>query len=380
MCVGEEYIYQFPVFLIGLHEGRSKPTCPNDYLKDFIEECTKLCTKGISIDNVVYRFKFEKLSVDAVALSYITGVKGHSGYYGCLKCTDEGTCVIVGMNKRGRLTKQVRFLNMDAPLCTNTDFRNHCDWSADPHLPDTIHQSVLSDEEDGPSEPVIGSSLEKEVKGHLQHVTALVTIPGFDLVHDIPLDYMHLVLEGVTKHLLQCWLTPGQFAIKAELQTIISARLVALQPYTPCEFQRKPDSHTHLFSGKATQYCAFLLYTGYLVLQSHLDESLYHHFVVLSFCMHLLARHFDRDEHRTILLQNRGDFVQPWLQYFVEQGCTLYTDKFAVYNVHNLIYVVDNYKRFGPLDEYSAFQFESFLGRVKQLVKSPYKPAMQIVN
>ncbi len=373
-------IDQFPVFLIGLHEGRSKPTCPNDYLKDFIEECTELCTKGISIDNVVYRFKLEKLSMDAVALSYITGVKGHSGYYGCSKCTDEGTCVIVGMNKTGRLTKQVRFLNMDAPPRTNADFRNHYDWSSDPHLPDTVHQSTLSDEEDGPNESVLVPSLEKEVKGHHQHVTALVTIPGFDLVRDIPLDYMHLVLEGVTKRLLQCWLTPGQYAIKAELQTIISERLVALQPYTPCEFQRKPDSLTHLSSWKATQYRAFLLYTGCFVLQNHLDESLYHHFLILSFCMRLLTRHIDRDENRTILLQKRGDFVQPWLRYFVKQGCTLYTNKFAVYNVHNLIHVVDDYKRFGPLDEYSAFRFESFLGRIKQLVKSHYKPAMQVVN
>ena len=37
-----------------------------------------------------------------------------------------------------------------------------------------------------------------------------------------------------------------------------------------------------------------------------------------------------------------------------------------MYNVHGLIHIAEDVKRFGPLDSYSAFPFENYLGHLKQ--------------
>lgn len=48
--------------------------------------------------------------------------------------------------------------------------------------------------------------------------------------------------------------------------------------------------------------------------------------------------------------------------------------------VHNLIHLVDSCKLYGALDTFSAFPFESFLGQIKKLVRSSYRPFEQICN
>ena len=51
-----------------------------------------------------------------------------------------------------------------------------------------------------------------------------------------------------------------------------------------------------------------------------------------------------------------------------------------VYNVHSLIHLVDDVRRFGCLDSFSAFKFESLLGQLKKLVRKPNQPLPQIVK
>lgn len=56
----------------------------------------------------------------------------------------------------------------------------------------------------------------------------------------------------------------------------------------------------------------------------------------------------------------------------------LYGPEFAVYNVHLLAHICDDVKIYGPLDEYSAFSFENYLGHIKKLIKSSSNILQQI--
>ena len=58
---------------------------------------------------------------------------------------------------------------------------------------------------------------------------------------------------------------------------------------------------------------------------------------------------------------------------------SLYTKKgFVSYNVHSLVHLYDDYKRFGSLENVNCFSFESYLGVLKNCVRSGYCPLQQI--
>jgi len=49
-----------------------------------------------------------------------------------------------------------------------------------------------------------------------------------------------------------------------------------------------------------------------------------------------------------------------------------------IYTVHNLIYLSDDAKQFGPLDSFSAFLFENHLHSLKKLLRKYEKPLSQV--
>lgn len=49
-----------------------------------------------------------------------------------------------------------------------------------------------------------------------------------------------------------------------------------------------------------------------------------------------------------------------------------------MYNVHLLSHLHEDVNNYGPLDNFSAFPFESYLGQLKSMIKSPNKPLQQI--
>ena len=46
--------------------------------------------------------------------------------------------------------------------------------------------------------------------------------------------------------------------------------------------------------------------------------------------------------------------------------------------MHSLVHVCDDVRRFGALDEFSAFPFENTLGRMKRMLRNGNKPLQQI--
>lgn len=371
-------IDEFPPFLIGLYEGKAKPKCPNEFLLEFINEVKNLRTNGLTLNGKTYRFVLHCMIMDAPAMSYITGVKGHSGYYGCTKCRVEGQLVTLhaGKTKNGRDKKAVRFIDMDAELRHADDFRMHYDLADDPHQ----KCDEYDDDEDDENDRDFVDSLPPEVRKHHIHPSALVEIDGFDPIKDIPLDYMHLVLLGLMKRLLLLWTSPGAYKL-TDLSSVVE-RMRAAIPYVPNEFQRDlEDSLQYISSWKATQFRFFLLYIGPVVLSGDAMKNKEHfqHFLLLAVCMRILARRVDNTQ-RLETLRIRGNQVKPWMRTFVKRSIELYTMDFAVYTVHNLIHMADDYIHFGPVDRYSAFKYESCNGRVKKLVTGHCKPSIQVVN
>lgn len=68
------------------------------------------------------------------------------------------------------------------------------------------------------------------------------------------------------------------------------------------------------------------------------------------------------------------------LEIFVKDFGKLYGDYNLVYNVHGLVHIAKDVRSFGPLEHFSAFVFESFLGRLKRLVRKPNFPLQQVIK
>ncbi|XP_018394145.1 PREDICTED: uncharacterized protein LOC108772965, partial [Cyphomyrmex costatus] len=166
------------VDMIGIYHGYAKPKEANCYLKDFVEDITKVINTGTIIDNKHYSVKISYFICDAVAKAYITYTVGHMGYYSCTKCHEEGTYI----------NNRVCFPNTNhLKLRTDIDYR-------------------LKAQEDHH----IGTSL-------------LEQIPNLDMIKSFPLDPMHLIYLGVVKKLivnLWCFGKPPIIPITAVLFTM----------------------------------------------------------------------------------------------------------------------------------------------------------------
>jgi hypothetical protein len=79
-------------FPVGIYEGYKKPEDGNAFIRDLIEEGLVLQTNGVTLCNKRFSVHL-KFCFHAPARALVTGVKSHSAFYGCSKCTTKGTYV-----------------------------------------------------------------------------------------------------------------------------------------------------------------------------------------------------------------------------------------------------------------------------------------------
>lgn len=58
----------------------------------------------------------------------------------------------------------------------------------------------------------------------------------------------------------------------------------------------------------------------------------------------------------------------------------LYGTEYINHNVHNLIHLPEEAKKFGALDNFSAFQFENTIHKIKLYMKTSNRPLKQLIN
>jgi len=314
-------------FVIGMYHGTSKPTHVSEYLQDVVTEAKKLQEEGLFYRGVHYQFSISAVVCDMPARSYVKCVTGHSGYSGCDKCTQIGT-----------FCKCVTFPECHAPERTDESFVE---------MRDQKHHS--KDEQS----PFLALSL--------------------GMVSQFPIDYMHLVCLGVMRKLVSLWLA-GPLKTRLGRLSVekINKRLVRLSRNMPVEFQRKPRPITDYERWKATEFRMLLLYTGHTVLSGVLQQEVYDNYLLLSVAVSILVN--------PVLCLQYSDFSNKLLVLFVEHFGQLYgTDRIS-YNVHALVHLSSETKRYGVLDNVSAFPFENFLGKLKKLLRKPNFPLQQLIR
>lgn len=311
-------------FVIALFAGNKKPKL-NEYMEDFVKDINNL-EKGFFFNDVPLSLKLEAMVCDAPARAFLKCVKGHTGYSGCEKCTQEGEY----------LNNRVVFPIIDAPLRQDEDFIE---------MTDEVHHLGAS--------PLLNTSL--------------------GLVSGFPLDFLHLVCLGVMRRLVYLWLKgPLSCRLSSGQVDMLSEQLQKVRQYTPVEFNRRPRTLKEIDRWKASEFRQLLLYTGPVLLKPFLHAAVYKHFLLFFVGIFILSS--------KKLFSTYTDYANNALVLFVQHFRKLYGDTYVSYNVHNLVHLAQDAKVHGTLDCFSAFRFENYMKTLKKMVRKPQSPCSQVVK
>jgi len=327
LCLVKNIPFKSP-FVVGMFSGKEKPGSASEFLASFVEEACMLIKNGLTVDQHTIKITIHSFVCDAPARAFIKGIKSHSGYSSCEKCTVRGEYH----------TNKVIFPSVDCPLRTDESF------------------DAMADED--------------------HHIGACPLRPlPLGYVTQFGLDYMHLACLGVMRRLIMYWKGPyGPLQVRLGRKMIgdLSSRLLHVAQWVPVEFARRPRSIDEVLRWKATEFREFMLYSGLLVLRDILSDELYNHFMLLCVSLRILVS-------RQLSAQY-CDYANELLVKFVSDAQVLYGNDILVYNVHCLVHLVSDVKNLGCLDDFSAFVFENKLGYLKKLVHKPQHPLQQILR
>ena len=162
-----------------------------------------------------------------------------------------------------------------------------------------------------------------------------------NLATGLPTDYMHCVLEGVMKRLLEVWVKGHT------LGCYIGRRLNEIDPQLlrhcpPHDFTRAPRSiKNHRKFWKASEFRNFLLYYSLPLLVDVLPPLYFHHFGLLVCAMHMLLQSQVSDTQ----IQAAQNMLDDFYLLLPE----LYGNKICVLNMHLLSHTAYFVRLWGPL-------------------------------
>lgn len=114
-----------------------------------------------------------------------------------------------------------------------------------------------------------------------------------------------------------------------------------------------------------------MLYVGPVIFKQVLSEDVYRHFLLLHVGVRLL---YSKD-----FAIEKLEHAKYCLNLFVITSKLLYGKTCLVSNMHSLIHLADDVEYMNcPISEISAYQFESFLGKLKKFIRNGNRPLSQI--
>jgi len=268
---------------------------------------------------------------DAPARAYLKSICGHSGKYGRERCTQEGD-----------------------------------------------HDGLRVIYETKASHPRSEESFRRQDdESHHEGTSPLTRLPT-NFIAQFLLDPMHLIYHGVLIRFLLYVIGKDVTNAKIKGRDIaqISSNLESVAGYRTKEFARPPRPLTFVGRWKATELRFFLLYVGVVVLSDVLIEEkkpLYEYFLQLHVAVGILSC--------PSLVGNADyvNFAENLLAVFVG-GCTnksMFGPGFVTYNVHSMLHLCDDVRRFGNIMNFSVFVFENYMGILKGMIRSGVKVAQR---
>lgn len=325
LVLSKDFVNESP-FCVAIFCGTEKPDPIHAFLNDFIKEVKMLQTDGLLFQNEKYLIQIHFFITDAPARAYLRQTLGHTSKLGCEKCQ------IIGMYEDNRVIFDT---NLNYAEKSDEDFFN------------------------------------LESHKYIKDKSPLLEL-SIGMVSQFPLDPMHLVFLGVVKRLFINYYLEGDKKIRLSQnqKKYIDELISSIRPYVSSDFTRKPRLLNEIKKWKATEFRLFLLYTGPIILYNSLDSPQYKHFLNLHAAIFIL--------NDDTLIENYLDVAKDLLQNFVKESKMVLGKSFIVFNVHSLIHLIEDVKKYGNINNFSCFPFESYLYTIKRKIHCGSNPLQQI--
>ena len=315
------------IFSVGLYFGESKPGDFSLFLKMFVDETSTL-ERNCVIYNKRIELKVRVLIMDSPAKSSVLGTKACHAKCGCSRCMIRGEF----------LNNRMSFHKMNPEIIQRTDqsFRSRTDEEY--HIRD--------------------SPIEKL---------------NIDIIQQVVNEPFHLLYLGIAKSLMKIWFGFGgrHGLFGKEVLSKIGSRIVRLMDFHPEEFQRSLDTLDKFMIFKGSQFRCFVLYTGPFLLQDILPHNIYNNFLQF----HIIAKVLSDEKLCVKCIPVIKKIINDFLAGYAE----IYGKEFIVPNLHALIHLPENVEFLkAPLEDFSAFPFESHISSIKSLVKNHKNPLEEI--
>lgn len=344
-------------FVIGIYYHEStKPKNLHSYLEDFVAEMDWFA-KNIFCESKINPGLF---IMDAPAMAFAKQTISHNGKKAC------GKCEVVG-KKKGRMC----FTKIENKKRTDSEFRLRVD--KEHHIKAVI--SVMEDQNTDDDDE--GNSVDLNANSSIQG--PLEKIEGVDMIDSFAIDALHVIYLGVVKKKLQMNHDKLRFPINEVLRkkfketdhNKIFLTLGSAQMSKPSEFHRAIRPLEFISYYKGTELRNFLLYYGMVALRDHANKDIYENFLSL----HCAVTICSSNKFRKYI-----PVAKLLFEKFVKDYKKIYGQCMTSFNVHQLLHIADYVTKFGPLENYSAFQFESKLGVIVNLIASGNHPLQQAAN
>lgn len=328
--------------LAGLYYGKSKPD-----MKIFFEPIIKEF-EGEYLFFGEHRIQLEILlcTVDLQAKAPLQQIKQYNGEFACTYCLHPGVKFVQPNNHT-----IVRYGNTSTQIDRRTNLST---------LKTMEKVSKLTKKKKNEDLSIDG------VKG----LSPLVALPNFDIIDGFGIDYMHNILLGVVKTLLNFWFEPGykHCYINPKQAALLDERILSIKA---CSFiKRKPRSLSKRDQFKASELRSLLLYFLPVSLRGILRLEFYEHFMKLSMSVYVLLKKDISDDEL--------EEVEDVLKEFVLEYEQLYGSENVVMNTHLVQHLVHSVRNHGPLWTHSAFHFEDFNGVITKFVKGTTDVLLQV--
>lgn len=291
----------------------------------------------------------------------------------CFICDSPARALVKGMLNG---CETMNTINKHSILSIGTSYFNHCHGCQKCTIVGSYNKdsnTVTFPRWD--AEPRTDESFRAKTDIHHHKITTpLINVP-IDLVLDFPVgDALHLLHLGLMKRFIMGW-RDGDFGYVTKWTNSYDVKMISqylTNCKTPSEIHRKMRSLAELPRWKGTEYRTFLLYISIVILRNHLPPFYYEHFL-LFYCAIIIL---NSEYFVKYLIEYADKMIKSFLEIFkVKYGARHFTS-----NLHNLSHLVDEVKRFGPLDKFDAYPFENKLQAIKKLVRQRKHPLAEIAK
>jgi hypothetical protein len=209
-----------------------------------------------------------------------------------------------------------------------------------------------------------GRNEDEALRHYHKRVPEFCRLQYFNLVIGVVIDYLHLLLAGIIKKILNHWNNAYQEEKKRifvsnqpadDIARVTQRLKVISMKYFPSEFQRRPDAFDQSSSWKCTQVRDFVLYFSVAVLGGVVQEEYLTQFEMLQECIRILCKGGKRASTEMVKK------IEKIFLWFLKNCVKNYGSEFMSHNFHLLTHICEDYSRYGALDGISTFRFENAL-------------------